>query len=84
MAVSWADRAGTWPTLSWSHPDARDRPMLYPERGPATTNAAIPARIVVDVDTLVIRTDLGVNRRTFVAAHTAVPVGLEPYPRVPA
>jgi hypothetical protein len=84
VAVSWADHASRWPTWSWSHPNARDRPMHYPERGPATTDAAIPARIVVTVDTWVIRTDLGANRRTFVAANTAVPVGLESFQRVPA
>jgi hypothetical protein len=58
---------------------------MLPERGPATTDAAIPQRAYVDVDTLVIRTDLpGGNVRTFVAARTAIPVGLESLPRVPA
>jgi hypothetical protein len=84
MAVSWADRAGRWPTSSWSHPDAHDKPMLYPERGPATTDAAIPPRVYVDVNTYVLRADLGPNAKTWVAAHTAIPVGLESYPRVPA
>lgn len=63
-----------------------DTPMMLPERGPATTDAVIPGRVYVDVDTFVIRTDLAVsgNIRTFVAARMAIQVPLESLPRVPA
>lgn len=65
-------------------PDPYDRPMLYPERGPATDDADAPPRVSVDVNTLVVRTDLGIGRYTYVAAHTKVPIGLEGFSRIPA
>jgi hypothetical protein len=67
-----------------SHAESYDRTMALPERGPKTTDAPVPVRIYVDVNTYVVRTDLGLNRFTFVAAGDAVPVGLEGFPRVPA
>jgi hypothetical protein len=67
-----------WPGES----EVFDRPIMLPERGPATADAAIPAPVLVDVNTLVVRTDLGANRFTFVAANTAVPAGLEGFARI--
>jgi hypothetical protein len=82
--MRWPRRDTFWLDW-WERADRFDKPMLLPERGPATANAAVPPRIIVDEDTYVIRSDLpGGNCRTFVAARTAVPVGLESFPRVPA
>jgi hypothetical protein len=67
-------------TYAWTF----DRPMALAERGPKTTDAPVPAEIIVAVNTWVVRTDLGPNRFTFVAAGDAVPVGLEGFPRIPA
>lgn len=61
-----------------------DKPIQAPERGPATEDAAIPARVSVEVDTLITRADLGPTCTTFVAAGQNIPVGLESYPRTPA
>lgn len=61
-----------------------DKPIMQPERGPATTDAQIPARVLVTVNTLIIRTDLGPNRFTYVAANDYVPAGLEAFARTPA
>ena len=61
-----------------------DRAMALAERGPKTFDAAAPAQIIVDVKTLVVRTDLGPNRFTLVNAGDAVPAGLTGFPRVPA
>lgn len=74
-----------WPKL-WQQgvPDRFDKPIMQPERGPATDDAGAPQRVVVDVNTLVVRTDLGANRYTYVAAHNKVPVGLEGFSRIPA
>jgi hypothetical protein len=72
-----------FPPFPWEG-ETLDRPIALAERGPATADAAIPARVVVSVNTLVQRTDLGGNRFTFVAANTAIPVGLEGFPRIPA
>jgi hypothetical protein len=58
--------------------------MMLPKHKPATTEGVIPPRIDLDVDTWALRTDLGTTYRTFVAAHTAVPVPLEGWPRIPA
>lgn len=76
MAMRWIDRDRYSLTF--------DRELILAERGPATSDAAIPPRVYVDVNTLIIRTDLGPNRFTFVAAHTAIPVGLEGFSRIPA
>jgi hypothetical protein len=70
--------------LDMAEAEPFDKPVHQPERGPATANAAIPARIIVDVATLITRTDLGANRYTFVAAGDAIPAGLEGFPRNPA
>jgi hypothetical protein len=78
----WPSRWGSVDLLQSG--DRFDPPMMLPERGPATTDAAIPARVFVDVNTLVVRTDLGPNRFTFVAAHTQVPASLVGFSRVPA
>jgi hypothetical protein len=82
MAVYHEGLAPRWPQLAV--PDAFDKPLMQPERGPATADAAAPPRVVVDVNTLVVRTDLGSGRYTYVAAHTKVPIGLEGFARIPA
>jgi hypothetical protein len=61
-----------------------DKPTAQPDRGPATADAQPPARVRVDVDTLVSRPDLGPGARTFVAAGQLIPVGLESYQRTAA
>jgi hypothetical protein len=76
MALAYIDRSYYTPIF--------DRALLLAERGPATADAAIPPRTYVDINTLIVRTDLGPNRFTFVAAHTAIPVGLEGFARIPA
>ena len=64
--------------------DRFDKPIMQPERGPATFTAGPPARVSVDVNTLITRVDLGPNAKTFVAAGDLIPLGLEGYPRAPA
>jgi hypothetical protein len=64
--------------------DPFDRQIHLPERGPATATAGQPARVSVSVDTLITRVDLGPNCKTFVAAGTLIPFGLEGLPRAPA
>jgi hypothetical protein len=49
-------------------PDRFDKPLMQPERGPATFTAGQPARVSVAVDTLITRVDLAPNAKTFVAA----------------
>lgn len=61
-----------------------DKLIDTPERGPASTAAAVTVRVRVVVDTLVSRPDLGLNVTTFVAVGDAIPLGIEGYPRTPA
>jgi hypothetical protein len=61
-----------------------DKPTAQPDRGPATADAQPPARVSVDVDTLVSRPDLVPGAKTFVAAGQLIPVGLEGYTRTAA
>jgi hypothetical protein len=61
-----------------------DKPTAQPDRGPATADAQPPARVRVDVDTLVSRPDLGPDARTFVAAGQLILYGLEGYLRTAA
>jgi hypothetical protein len=85
MAVFHDGLASLWDLPLWpGQGDAFDKPLMQPERGPATTDAAAPQRVVVDVNTLVVRTDLGPGRFTFVAANDKVPIGLEGFARIPA
>jgi hypothetical protein len=64
--------------------DRPDKPLDQPDRGPAAADASPPARVSVEVNTLISRPDLGPNAKTFVAAGDLIPLGLEGYPRGPA
>jgi hypothetical protein len=65
-------------------PDREDQPIDVPERGPGSADAVPPVRVAVEVDTLVTRLALGPGCKTFVAAGTLIPAGLESLPRAPA
>jgi hypothetical protein len=82
MAVYHEGFASRWPQRGV--PDPFDKALMQPERGPATADAAAPARVIVDVNTLIVRTDLGAGRYTYIAAHKKVPIGLEGFSRIPA
>jgi hypothetical protein len=77
-------RRKTTPAANVADDVTTDKPTAQPDRGPATANAQPPARVQVDVDTLVTRPDLGPAARTFVAAGDLIPFGLESYARNPA
>jgi hypothetical protein len=77
-------RRKTTPAAAGVDDVTTDKPTAQPERGPATADAQPPARVRVDVDTLVSRPDLGPSTRTFVAAGQLIPYGLEGYTRTPA
>jgi hypothetical protein len=64
--------------------DPEDKPIDQPERGPATADAAFPARESVSVNTLIVRADLGPGVYTLVVGGELIPLGLESLPRVPA